>query len=276
MTTEFIHAFRRMHANERDQALKALTTELSPYEWRALHATTSSRTFQCDVIGKLPVELVALIFSHLDVAAPYRLQSVSRQWNHTLRSLHLLEESLGQWYQGTVNLQDADYARCQEKVCKIQAFRTGKPRNVYKTILDSAVQEIYLAGNIFVWKEHSRTQPTRCVYVLDLATWDLRVLGGEARERIIKVVASDEIVALTTWANICYVYELHGSRSCKKFRVSNNGYFSNVACRGSTVACVHVGGDSTSVYIWEYHSQRGWTFQIKHEPGTIFWQLDSV
>ena len=61
MATDFINAFRRLQTHERGRALQDLTAELSTYEWRALHAATSSRTFQFDVIGSLPVELVARV-----------------------------------------------------------------------------------------------------------------------------------------------------------------------------------------------------------------------
>lgn len=282
MTTVFIDAFRRMHVHEREQALKALTAELSPHEWRALHATTSSRTFQFDVIGNLPVELVAQVFSHVDVAAPYRLQSVSRRWNNTLKSLHILKASLNQWYQGTVDFQDADYALCQKKACKINAFRTGKPRKVYKITPKDEIKDMYLAGNSLIWQnpftagQEAPEQQSRSVCVLDLATWDLRFLGGEGRERIIDIFVSGEIVALTTWTNICYVHELHGKRGYKTFRVPNAFYFSNVTCRGRTVACVSVNKHRAAVYIWEYDSQRGISFEIKNEPGTLFWKTDAL
>ncbi|KAI4614629.1 uncharacterized protein J4E87_009429 [Alternaria ethzedia] len=267
-----------MHVHEREKALTALTAELSPYEWRTLHATTSSRTFQFDVIGNLPVELVAQVFSHLDVAAPYRLQSVSRRWNHTLQSLHVIKASLDSWYQGTVNFQDADHALCQKKARKIHAFRSGKPRKVYKIKPEDSIDDIYLAGNSLIWQSLTFTPENRSrnVCVLDLATWDLRFLGGEGRERIEDVFVSNEIVALTTWANICYVHELHGKRGCKKFRVPNNNYFASVACRERTVACYHIDSGFASVYIWEYDSQRGRSFDIKFEPGNMFWGTDVV
>src|SRR5207253_2799785 len=99
-----------------------------------LHAIVASHPFQCDIIGSLPLELVAHVFSHLDIAAPYRLQSVSKRWNRNLRSLHILKTGLDQWYQGTANLQDADYASCMRRARAIHAFRTGNPSIVFKVV----------------------------------------------------------------------------------------------------------------------------------------------
>lgn len=73
-----VEAFRSLHTTEaRQDALAALLAELSPYEWRALHALTAARAFHVDIIGKLPTELAAYIFSYLDTSTPYRLQLVS-------------------------------------------------------------------------------------------------------------------------------------------------------------------------------------------------------
>ena len=271
MTTDFINAFRRLQVHERGQALQNLTTELSPYEWRALHATTSGRTFQFDVIGSLPLELVAQVFCHLDPATPYRLQSVSRRWNVTLRSPHVLKASLNQWYQGTVDLQNADYAQCKRKARNIHAVGTGKPSHVYKIRPDGRIFDPSLTGNNLSWL-HSPDDRRRPHFacVLDLDQWDLRMLGGQARETIQHVFTSSEIVVLTTFANICYVHELQGKQDCKRFRVPNSNYFENVACRGRTVACVASLNNYTSVYIWEYDSCRGRSFEIRHELGTMF------
>jgi len=73
-----IAAFRRLRTNDsRREAIEALVNELTPYEWRTLHDITAARTFQTDIIGQLPIELVAQVFSYLDTSTPYRLQRVS-------------------------------------------------------------------------------------------------------------------------------------------------------------------------------------------------------
>ncbi|KAI4908589.1 uncharacterized protein J4E92_010782 [Alternaria infectoria] len=259
-----------MHVHEREQALKALTAELSPYEWRTLHATTSSRTFQFDVIGNLPVELVAQVFSHLDVAAPYRLQSVSRRWKHTLQSLHVIKASLNSWYQGTVNFQDADHALCQKKARKIHAFRTGKPRKVYKITPKDSIDDIYLAGNSLIWQSLTFTpeNQSRNVCVLDLATWDLRFLGGEGRERIIDVFVSSEIVALTTWANICYVHELH---------VDDKQSISSIVMRdtnGKSSFLVRFNEEEMDMSVWE-GSRLYEHPEFDNTNGTMAWWKDT-
>lgn len=74
-----LQAFARLPTSDsRLDALEALIQELTPYEWRFVQSRTSTRTFQFDIIGCLPVELVSHIFSHLDTTTPWQLQHVGQ------------------------------------------------------------------------------------------------------------------------------------------------------------------------------------------------------
>jgi hypothetical protein len=76
-TDALIRAFGRLSTSDaRLRAMEALMRTLSPYEWRAVHSVAAARRFEVDIIGRLPVELVAQIFAYLDTSAPYRLQPV--------------------------------------------------------------------------------------------------------------------------------------------------------------------------------------------------------
>lgn len=70
-------AFMRLSTSDsRLEALEALIKELTPYEWRFVQSLTSARSFQFDIIGRLPLELVSQIISYLDTSTPWRLQLV--------------------------------------------------------------------------------------------------------------------------------------------------------------------------------------------------------
>jgi hypothetical protein len=76
-TDALVEAFGLLHTSAaRLRALEALMRELSPYEWRSVQTIAATRSFQCDIIGRLPVELVAQVFAYLDTSAPYLLQQV--------------------------------------------------------------------------------------------------------------------------------------------------------------------------------------------------------
>jgi hypothetical protein len=76
-TRAFIAAFRRLHTSDlRQEAIATLAQELNRHEWQALHNLLARRSFRFDIIGRLPVELVAHVFAYLDASDPYRLQRV--------------------------------------------------------------------------------------------------------------------------------------------------------------------------------------------------------
>jgi hypothetical protein len=272
-TTSFIEAFRCLQTHEREQALEALTNELSPSDWIHLHAITSTRSFQHDIIGNLPVELVAQIFRHLDTTCPYRYQIVSRRWNNTLRSLHILKASLSQWYSNslTPDLQGADYAWCAKRARRTHAFRSGNPITILKIFPTDKIREVLLRGDNLIWQQPQNYRDTiRSAYILHLPTFHLRSISGEAREQLRDVFASSDLVVLTTFANICYVHSLHAPYPSKKFRVPSKAYFSNISVRSSTVACIAELKDHTDVYIWDFCTGRGTSFKIEHTPDSLF------
>jgi hypothetical protein len=76
-TDALVEAFRLLHTGDaRLRAIEALMRELSPYEWRTVHSIAAARCFHFDIIGRLPVELVAQVFAYLDTSTPYRMQAV--------------------------------------------------------------------------------------------------------------------------------------------------------------------------------------------------------
>jgi hypothetical protein len=167
-----------------------------------------------------------------------------------------------------VDLQHVDYDFLEKKVRKIHAFRNGKPSNVLQVTptIETSMRGLILAGDSLVWMPRRSREQSRTVSVLDLNTWQLRTLRGEALEVVLRVRASDQIVALATFTGFCYVFELHGTTR-KKFRVPSCDYFDIMSCRGCTVACIAAHGCYSLVYIWEYNTQQGRTFQINHGSG---------
>ncbi|KAF2133202.1 hypothetical protein P153DRAFT_428236 [Dothidotthia symphoricarpi CBS 119687] len=259
-TTSLVNAFRCLPTNDsRQQALGALMNELTPYEWRTLQSITSARSFQVDIVGRLPVELVPQIFSYLDVATPYRLQLVSRRWCHILRSLDVLKRSLNGWYHGTVDLQGADYALYERKAQDIQAFRTGNPRSRFMIKFSDDASYPVLSGNTLIWRP---PQVKRLMYALDLSTWRLTTLRGAAREYISKSFVSDQLVAFVTMTNVFYVSELNGQGQ-RSFTLPSCEYCNAVTIRGRTVACATHFDDRVFVYIWDYDTQQGKSFDIR-------------
>lgn len=94
-------AFTRLSTSDsRLNALEALIKELTPYEWRFIQSLTSTRTFQFDIIGQLPVELVSHIFSYLDTSTPWRLQlvgSINPLYRLLTSCMYIWHHSMTSW-----------------------------------------------------------------------------------------------------------------------------------------------------------------------------------
>lgn len=70
-------AFKNLSTREdRTDALHRILQDLTASEWRYL--LHNARDFHCDIVAKLPLELLIQVFRYLDVTAPYRLQAVRR------------------------------------------------------------------------------------------------------------------------------------------------------------------------------------------------------
>ncbi|KAI8937101.1 hypothetical protein NX059_006315 [Plenodomus lindquistii] len=147
---------------------------------------------------------------------------------------------------------------------KIHAFRTGKPCSHFAIRFDRPVMDPILTRDAIVWcSEHvAPTDRVDSICVLNIRTWCFRKLRGDAREEVRSFIASDEIVALMTHTNMCYVWELHGD-GFKKFRVPSQDYFKCTTCRDRTVACAAVSAEKTSVYIWNFDTSLGQSFEVE-------------
>lgn len=259
-----IAAFRHLHTNEsRLKAIEALVHELTAQEWRQLQRLTAARTFQVDITGQLPLELVAQVFAHLDTSTPYRLQRVCRKWHHILQSPDVLTKSLILWYGDTPQIQQADYSFCRLKARSVHGFRNGIPRRHFKiTKMDRNYGNITLMGDTLVFLAGIPSDAaSRALRLFNIKTWTLHSLNGTARERISNFFASEQIAGFTTESHTCYVSDLEG-RGKRKFRVPSTALFQSVACRGRTVTCAGCVQGHAQVYIWNYDTQQGKSFTI--------------
>jgi hypothetical protein len=261
-TPTLADAFVRLPSpDSRRNALLALLPHLSAHEWRWLHSTTAARTFDCDIIARLPLELAAHVFSHLDPAAPFRLAHVSRRWNHVLRSPPLLTRSLHAWYHATLPLHAADYDVCRRHARLANAFRHATAPLRCFAINDLALSDPHeplLVHDTLIW----RGRGNRHLYLLNMSTWSLRAPTSPGRGTISHVCASTHLVAWTTNSSTCHIESLDGNAPSKSFKVANPALFRALDCRQRTVACAGFIDDHAVVYIWNFDTQQGTSFDI--------------
>lgn len=278
-----IQAFRELEPRiARKQALAALVNELTSHEWRHLEHIVSARTFQFDIIGSLPAELVIEVFSYLDIAAVYRLQvvshppiqsfipskivtygtKVSRRWNHALRNPDVVNQKLKAWYGKTlptsVNPGEDDYVVRQRQAEHIFRICTGRPYNSLSIPIPWHPSTVVVVGDHFAWLNRD----CRVLNVFNLRTGKIWQKQSPARERFYGLKASDELIVFCTYKS-CYASTLSGDES-KNFRLLKPEPAS-ITCRGRTVAYGSaLDTDSILIYIWDYDSGQGRSFEIPY------------
>ena len=186
---------------------------------------------------------------------------VSTQWNRLLRSLDLLKPRLSSWYGGSRDLRSADYAFCTTEAQNIHAYRIGSPKSCFKLSLVDPVLAAILVGETLVWQPH--TDVCRTLFLLNLKTWHIRSVSAESRFAISSFCASDQLVVLSTLDGF-YVFTIHDLEQ-KKFKTPNHAFREAMTCRGRTVACAANFAEYMEVYVWDYDTQRGRSFQIRQE-----------
>jgi hypothetical protein len=96
--------------------------------------------------------------------------------------------------------------------------------------------------------------------ICNLRTMAVSSLQGDARESITNVALSEELVAFATSLNTCYVTDLAGANR-KKFKLVRS-MFQQLACRGHVVACGGFFNSCAMIFIWDYETQVGKSFEI--------------
>ncbi|KAF1978529.1 hypothetical protein BU23DRAFT_549956 [Bimuria novae-zelandiae CBS 107.79] len=269
-TLALLDAFRALPTNAaRKEALSALADEFSPYEWRQMQALANARSFHFDIIGELPTELAFHVFSYLDIATPFRLQTVSRRWCNVLRSADLFKPRLRDWYDNTLDFEDASYEDCFDKAQAIYRVQTGKFLEVSATRLlhelyhsDSGVEgpnfeRIRLVDDFLV----DIPYPFRHLRVTNLRTGQYWIAHADGREVISSVAASSQLIAFwTQHRQTCYVFDFTGTRKAK-FRLPP--FMSGIAtCGERTVICGGITNGNIELYLWDLDSSSGKTLRL--------------
>lgn len=181
----------------------------------------------------------------------------------------VLKSNLDSWYDGTVDLQNANADFCWRKARSVHAFRNASqsvpPDSRFKISTPFGSTQL-LTGDYLIWLDEAENR--RQVRVLNLRSWSFRILNGESREYIRDVYASEEILVFTTHT-AAYVAKLGSPGPIKRFRVVSAALLCTVTCRNRTVACAGYLEDHLLVYIWDFDTQRGQSFKVSYETSFL-------
>jgi hypothetical protein len=191
---------------------------------------------------------------------------VSRQWQHVLRSPDVLKKGLLSWFGNSSDLQGADHSIYESKAKQAHAFRRGEPTQCLKIDLQYHIDQVILIDDTLIWAYQSADHVARVIYLLNIniKTWSLQSLNGDARERVVRLFASNQLVGFVAASTICYVWRRRDLEK-RQFRIPGREFYQSIACRGSTVAYAGRLKEHALVYIWDYETQKGRSFSISYD-----------
>lgn len=192
--------------------LRQIERDLSIYEWRELQIILNRRTFQFDIIGHLPVELVALVFSFIDIDAVFSCLRVSKQWHDLFWQPIVQDATLAQWISpddmpmcGEHLLwftQQSSLERFKVRVDHVHSFLVAKPCTYFVRTFDNSAASLTNNTNSqlrFCHYDHgalvyTERDPARVLWRSNtLRTHDFR--SGE--EQILRTLGQEIILATT-------------------------------------------------------------------------------
>ncbi|KAJ5090449.1 hypothetical protein N7532_009133 [Penicillium argentinense] len=231
--------FRYLPKAERMTILYGILDQLGPHEYRAAQAHLNN-TFQYDILGNLPLEIVAQIAEYLNLGDVFRLLRVSRHWDYTLSSpivLMATVKALGSWVPDLSSIPDP-YAFIRRRF----SIERGLPAvNVeFNTQTDGSSQErsnmedpCFSGGNL-AWKDRG----DKSVHVLNLWTGHHSQFTTENRDTFGMLGVSDSLVAaITLYSGFVHVWHI-ATQEHVSFRLPNSPlpYLSMFLVCGTTVA----------------------------------------
>ncbi|OJD10897.1 hypothetical protein AJ78_08211 [Emergomyces pasteurianus Ep9510] len=261
---DFIQAYKDLPtADARHKLLQSLVQQLSIPDCHILHNSIYAR-LHVDILGCLPIELVAGIASYLPPWDVFRYRSVSKRWNEVLSSPFVCSSSFDAYFpdQEQLDVSGPYWPRRFHQVSKRRlALVTGRPYS--KSLLLNGhpwrVELIsYHDGMIAHDLDHRRTIQVLSVVDGPIATYQTR-----NREVISKIALSRTALAVVTIRGYCHVFH---------YETGEEGSF-RLPCQPHSLVvdedavALHVGTRPTTIITWDLQSRHA--REIKNDSSSL-------
>ncbi|CDM26815.1 hypothetical protein DTO013E5_6990 [Penicillium roqueforti] len=210
--------------SSRREVLNAILDTLDSYEIREVKSRLEPVTFQLDLLGKLPIELVAMLVEYLDLADLVILQRVSKRWRELLSSTivfttavrHHMGENIIK--SGSTPIGFGALVKKRIRAERgIPAVVATIPNNLCCNVANIMEREALSCFNgVCAWIEKSTDQTT--IFMVNLSTGKNRILTTANRERFIYVQVSDTLVSAISVRGYCHVWNI-SEEQYKSFRI---------------------------------------------------------
>ncbi|CAG8947929.1 unnamed protein product [Penicillium salamii] len=204
------------HLPSRRKALDGILESLATNELRGVRDRILAVTFQRDIFGQLPVELICLVASHLDVKDIFNLRRVSRLWKEVLSVPVLLttvlKNKLGKW-----PAPNSSIAGLESSLKTRWRMENGRPAALaYLTAEngDGSSQSAYCKGMLVFAKVDVGVVPRSDydIMVLDVRTGAEKSIYIGNIEELLGIEISDRLIAASAvteqGSSICYIWNI--------------------------------------------------------------------
>ncbi|KAI4251158.1 MAG: hypothetical protein LQ352_005020 [Teloschistes flavicans] len=260
--------------DERSTFCKQFLRSLPRHCQRELVSHLEEVNFEHDPIEKLPLEILCLVFQHLDIYQAFQLRRVSKLWLQTLSAPHFVESLLHPWFaMGEVDLRMPPNISAEAamaiKAEHVDAYKTGNPFSMVRgewavaarrdEMLDNAYIKIVYKHGRLAWIDEDDVT----VHVRNLESGQQTLYVLPNREKADLIALSSDLVAVTTLCGRCYAWDCtNGAPSSIKVPSSwNLGLFAS----GKALAIVHSweGNDQIHITTWSLYTGSTRSFCIR-------------
>jgi hypothetical protein len=227
-----------------------------------------------DPFYNLPTELLICIFDFLHPYDVWSKRLICRRWNNVLSSDDFTRTALNRFetHDPTDSALDPETHASSSNMLALRhtlALRNGRPFSYVNygdqfAFLPNARQvarKLQLKGKYIAYlRGNPETGEGNAVVVRDLVTGESTSLCGTAREKIMAIELSTDIIAFFTYVGTVYVASLLNlSDPLRSVRLPSSTIYSAYADRG-TLACLLGGASGVTVFIHDTETRKSTSF----------------
>ncbi|KAJ5096226.1 hypothetical protein NUU61_005582 [Penicillium alfredii] len=250
--------FRHLDKLHRRVAYHGILDQLRSDEWREVKHRIDPQTFQCDLLGKLPIEIVALVAEYMNLTDLILHQRVSKRWHRVLSSPLVYRAAVHATIGAdTLAGTHPGYIKCIKKRLRLERGQPAATATIPSPLSTDYDVTMYTRGvgyshGVYAWID-GRTSRTS-ISLLHLWTGKNDHLTTENREQLVELRIAETLIAAVSARGYCHVWHLH-TQEHKSFRIPSSHY-RHFLVHGVKVAL----GYEDYIVHWCFHS--GFTRRI--------------
>ncbi|KAJ5201628.1 uncharacterized protein N7498_006291 [Penicillium cinerascens] len=221
--------FRTLPNSSRRDVYHGILDQLRRDEWRGVKERADQTSFECDILGNLPIEIAVLVTTHMNLADLLILQRVSRRWQEVLSSPIVQWAAVRAATGQDSAAQNFDRSSPAKLLKKRLRMERGQPTSTFKLRSPFSIEYdvLMLSGgvgyfkNIYAWLDGRDGRTSVCI--LNLRSGKMDRVTTENRELLSELNISEKLVAVISRQGYCHVWDIE-TLEHKAFRLASLAY----------------------------------------------------